>query len=68
MDDTKIMQMLNDEPDANGNYVHVIWCNGHRKAPIGTPDTLCNCKNLPLFQRLRAIYASPETKMETESP
>jgi hypothetical protein len=40
------------EPDANGNYEHVVWCNGSRKVPPGQPGHICNC---PLGSRIRAV-------------
>ncbi len=46
-------QTFHDEPMSNGYYYHIPFCNGIGNIPIGTEGKLCNCKNLPLFKRLR---------------
>lgn len=60
--------MLEDIPLANGQFVHMVWCNGGRSYPIDPPDNnyICNCKNLPLFKRLKAQAVSKSQTIDKE--
>lgn len=61
------LALLRDERLSNGEYVHVLICNGNRQTPIGTPGKLCNCKNFPLFERLkRQAKEQWETRLKSE--
>lgn len=38
-----LVRALSEEPDEQGNYVHLAICNGPQNVPAGTPWVTCNC-------------------------
>lgn len=58
-----IDNLFQDKPDENGNYFHLIWCNGSNKYPIGAEGKLCNCKRSPLFSRLYEYFQSESSRL-----
>lgn len=58
-----IENLFQDKPDGNGNYFHLIWCNGSNKYPIGAEGKLCNCKRSPIFSRLYEYFQNESSRL-----